>query len=106
MSDAVKKTYRLHKDLIFKLASIMCTYEEIAEVVGTSVSTLQKRYKHLIEKGQANGKKSLRRAQYEAAVEKKDVRMLIFLGKNYLGQQDTPTDTENTAPLPWENDLK
>ena len=43
MSDAVKKTYKLDKDLIFKLASIMCTYEEIAEVVGTSASTLQKR---------------------------------------------------------------
>jgi uncharacterized protein YoxC len=100
-----KKTYKLDKDLIFKLASIMCTYEEIAEVVGTSVSTLQKRYKHLIEKGQANGKKSIRRAQFEAAVEKKDVRMLMFLGKNYLGQQDQPVDTENTAPLPWEKDI-
>jgi uncharacterized protein YoxC len=100
-----KKTYKLDKDLIFKLASIMCTYEEIAEVVGTSVSTLQKRYKHLIEKRQANGKKSIRRAQFEAAVEKKDVRMLMFLGKNYLGQQDQPVDTENTAPLPWEKDI-
>ena len=100
-----KKTYKLDKDLIFKLASIMCTYEEIAEVVGTSVSTLQKRYKHLIEKGQANGKKSIRRAQFEAAVEKKDVRMLMFLGKNYHGQQDQPVDTENTAPLPWEKDI-
>jgi len=26
----------------------------------------------------------------------------MFLGKNWLGQQDSPTDEENTQPLPWQ----
>jgi DNA-binding Lrp family transcriptional regulator len=79
-----------------------CTYEEIADCVGTSVTTLQKRFKNLIEKGKAEGKKSLRRAQFEKALAG-DARMLMFLGKNWLGQQDSPTDEESTQPLPWED---
>jgi len=43
----------------------------------------------------------LRRAQFEKALAG-DARMLMFLGKNWLGQQDTPTDEENTQPLPWQ----
>mgnify|MGYP003113963296 FL=1 len=95
-----KKHYKLDKDLISKLATIHCTYQEIAEVVGTSVTTLEKRYKAVIEQGRADGKKSLRRAQFEKAI-KGDVRMQIWLGKQWLDQKDAPTDEENSAPLPW-----
>jgi uncharacterized protein YoxC len=99
--DAQKKSYKLDHDLIFKLATLHCTYQEIAEVVGTSVKTLEKRFKNLIEKGRAEGKKSLRRAQMEKALAG-DVRMLIWMGRQYLDQKDTPEDESNTAPLPWE----
>lgn len=95
------KTYKLDRDMIFKLATLMCTYDEIAYVVGTSAQTLQKRYSAIVEKGRAEGRKSLRRAQYEKAVHDKDVRMLIWLGKQYLGQTDTVVDKENSDPLPW-----
>ena len=78
-----------------------CTLKEIADVVGTSVATLEKRYSAIIDKGRSEGKKSLRRAQMEKALQG-DVRMLIWMGKQYLDQKDTPTDQENTAPLPWE----
>ena len=101
--DKQKKSYKLDHDLIFKLASIHCTYQEIADVIGTSTTTLEKRFKHLIEKGRAEGKKSLRRKQMEVALEKGDVRMLMWLGKQYLGQADQPVDEANTAPLPWED---
>jgi hypothetical protein len=96
------KKYKIDHDLVFKLASIHCSYEEIANVVGTSVPTLKKRFSNIIEKGRAEGKKSLRRAQFEAAVEKKDVRMLIWLGKQLLGQTDNTNDTEGQQPLPWQ----
>ena len=99
--DTQKKSYKLDHDLIFKLASIHCTYAEIAEIVATSVTTLEKRFKNLIEKGRAEGKRSLRRAQMEKAIQG-DVRMLIWMGKQYLDQKDSPTDEENTAPLPWD----
>lgn len=95
------KTYKLDRDMIFKLASLMCTYDEIAYVVGSSASALQKRYSAIVEKGRAEGRKSLRRAQYEKAVFDKDVRMLIWLGKQYLGQSETTVDKENSDPLPW-----
>lgn len=101
MSDAIKKSYKLDHDLIFKLATLHCTYAEIAEVAGTTVAILEKRFKNLIEKGRAEGKKSLRRAQMEKALAG-DVRMLIWMGKQYLDQKDTPTDQENTQPLPWD----
>ena len=70
-------------------------------MAGTTVAILEKRFKNLIEKGRAEGKKSLRRAQMEKALAG-DVRMLIWMGKQYLDQKDTPTDQENTAPLPWD----
>ena len=95
-----EKKYKIDHDIVFKLASIHCTYEEIADVVGTSVSTLKKRFSKIIDKGRAEGKKSLRRAQFEAAVEKKDVRMLIWLGKQLLSQKDNAIDTESNTPIP------
>jgi hypothetical protein len=96
-----KKHYKLDKELIAKLATIHCTYQEIADVVGTSTTTLQKSYKELIEQCRAEGKMSLRRKMMSVANDKGDVRMLIFLGKNYLGMKDQPEDTENNQPLPW-----
>ena len=100
MADAPKH-YKLDRDLIFKLATLHCTYKEIASVVGTSETTLEKRYSGIIEKGRAEGKKSLRRAQMEKALAG-DVRMLIWMGKQYLDQKDSPQDEENTVPLPWD----
>ena len=97
-----KKHYKLDKDLIKRMASIHCTYEEIADVVGTTSTTLKKSYKDLIEEARAEGKMSLRRKAMSVALEKGDVRMIIFLCKNYLGMKDQPEDTESNQPLPWE----
>lgn len=101
MTDNKKKSYKLDHDLIFKLASIHCSYQEIADIAGTTVGVLEKRFKNVIEKARSEGKRSLRKWQFEKA-QKGDVRMLMWLGKQYLGQADQPTDEENTAPLPWE----
>ena len=105
--DAQKKSYKLDHDLIFKLASMHCTYEEIADCVGTSVTTLQKRFKNLIEKGKAEGKKSLRRAQFEKAIGG-NVAMQIWLGKQHLDQRDKIENTNYNEPLPLiiEGDVK
>lgn len=73
--------------LLEKLASIQCTNEELANMVGVSIDTLLRRYATLIKKARDNGKKSLRRMQWEAA-QKGNVTMLIWLGKQYLGQKD------------------
>lgn len=88
-----------------KLASIDCSYEEMALVFACSVSTLQRNFAQAIEKGRAQGRASLKRKQFEVAMgspavfdedgnqleaeSKPNPTMLIWLGKIRLGQKDT-----------------
>lgn len=97
-----KKYKTVDRDLVYKLACIQCTPEEIAEVVGIAVGQLKKRFGSLLEKGKQAGKKSLRRAMWEKAING-DTRVQIFLSKQYLGMKDAPEDNSNKTPLPWED---
>ena len=101
------------------LARIHCTYEEMAAVMGISEKTIQRRFDHLVKGWRLGGKTSLRRAQFTLALgspaqydeEGRQVRpaitpdrvMLIWLGKQELGQKDVArqehTDGEG-KPLP------
>ena len=81
---------------IEKMASIMCTDEEIAALMSDdyehiSVDTLlndnnKDVFTECKTKGMATGKASLRRNQF--ALSKVNANMAIFLGKNYLDQTD------------------
>jgi len=71
------------------LAKINCTREEMAAVLGVSTDTLARNYAELIKEESANGKMSLRRMQWKKALEG-NITMLIWLGKNELGQRDQP----------------
>jgi hypothetical protein len=77
--------------LIENLAAIQCTYKEIAAVVGCSIDTLRDRFSTHIEKGQENGKQSLKRLQWKSA-ENGNVVMQVWLGKQWLGQRDKPPE--------------
>lgn len=72
-----------------KLANIQCTQEEISNFLGISTRTLQKdkEFLRIYKKGLENGKMSLRRMQFKKANDG-NVSMLIWLGKQYLGQTD------------------
>lgn len=78
------------------LIRIQCTQEEICGVMMVSADTLDRRIKErgegcfaeLYKKHQSEGKASLRRAQWKAAIEKHNPTMLIWLGKNVLDQTD------------------
>jgi hypothetical protein len=75
-----------------KLASLHCTDEEIAAWFGVSPKTIQRRKKNplfaeRLERGRAEGKISLRRAQFKKALEG-NVTAQIWLGKQILGQRD------------------
>lgn len=79
-------------DTIKQLARIQCTDEEIASVLGVSVDTLTRAAnKAIFEEAKASGKEagkaSLRRMQFKTA-EAGNATMLIWLGKQYLGQTD------------------
>jgi len=53
-----------------------------------------------LTKGRAKGKMRLRQLQWQAA-EKGNTSMLIFLGKQMLGQMDNPEASEASEPLPF-----
>ena len=82
-------------DMIKKLASIFCTGEEIADILGISYDTLERRIKNkykcsfadYIKKFNSTGKASLRRMQFKSA-EAGNASLQIWLGKQYLGQTD------------------
>ena len=76
-----------------KLASIMCTQEEIASYLGLDVRTLQRddEFCRIFKRGIDKGKMSVRRSQYKLA-EAGNATMCIWLGKQYLGQRDTPAE--------------
>ena len=90
-------------EIIWKLARIGCTLREMAFITGLNAETIRKHFGDLIDKGGAYGKSSLRRKQFERAMEGSD-RMLIWLGKNMLGQKDVVGDTDEDLPLPWDDD--
>lgn len=79
----------LDYELIEDLAKIQCTQEEIASCLKVNVSTLKRDEKFctIYKNGQEQGKKSLRRYQFDCA-KKGNSAMLIWLGKQYLGQRD------------------
>lgn len=87
------------EDQIMKLAAINCSYAEIAAVVGVDPSTLTRRFAQVIEKGREQGKMSLKRKQYEVAMGG-NVSMLIWLGKQILGQRDIPLDNSGDDEIP------
>jgi hypothetical protein len=69
------------------LASIMCTNAEIAAVLDCSSDTLERRFTAVLEKGRLKGKQSLRRKQYQLAMDG-NATLLIWLGKQHLGQSE------------------
>jgi hypothetical protein len=70
-----------------RMAAIGCTVEEIAVLVGCSKSTLDKGFSAPIEKGRMRLNRSLKRKQVQLA-RQGNVTMLIWLGKQYLGQKE------------------
>ena len=87
-------------NIVEKLAHIQCTQAEIAEILEISTRTLQKdkEFLRLYKKGIESGKSSLRRLQWKGA-EAGNNSMLIWLGKQYLGQRDIPKEDEDNSAL-------
>lgn len=78
---------KIDPKLVQDLAALGCKNNEIAVVVGVSTDTLERRFAGEMSKGRENLKISLRRWQLEAA-KKGNVAMLIWLGKQMLGQTE------------------
>jgi len=79
--------YEVNRKKIEQLASYGNTYDEIANVLNVSSGILRKSYSQFYTKGRENLNQRLRKKQINVAL-KGNVVMLIWLGKNYLGQKD------------------
>jgi hypothetical protein len=89
-----------------KMCGIHCTGEEIAGILGVDYDTLNaacKREKKLgfsdyFKQKSSSGKMSLRRRQYTSAMEGNPT-MMVWLGKNWLGQSDKTEITQTTTSI-------
>ena len=100
----VKKVGRPKLDIdaeqVKRLARLHCTMQEMADFFGCHRETLRENFSPQIDKGRSEGNISLRRKQWQMAVEKGNVVMLIWLGKQMLGQRNEILESDNNAPLP------
>ena len=81
------KKYNLDTKQVAQLAGFGCTDTEIASFFNISRTTLEHNYEQYMTKGRESGKIRLRQMQW-ASAKKGNVAMLIWLGKQLLGQSD------------------
>lgn len=91
-------------DEVELMARIGCTDREIAEHFGIKDETLRRNFVDFLIKGRSELKQRLRQAQLRVAFEGNPT-MLIFLGKNILGQTDQPVNNDNNMILPFTDDI-
>ena len=100
----VKKVGRPKLDIdpeqVTRLARLHCTMQEMADFFGCHRETLRENFSPQIDKGRSEGNISLRRKQWQMAVEKGNVVMLIWLGKQMLGQRNEIIESDSNTPLP------
>lgn len=82
------------------IARTWAEYGEIATILGINVETLKYNFSDQILKGRTETKQALRKAQIKAALGG-NTTMLIWLGKNILGQSDSAIATSDNQVLPW-----
>jgi len=89
-----------------ELAEMHCTVSEIAAAVGISESGLRhrKEFFEIYQRGFEKGNVSLRSWQF-AAARAGDKTMLVWLGKQYLGQTDKAQVDQNTTVRTGSADL-
>lgn len=85
------------------LCQLQCTLDEICGFFDCCTDTLESWCKRTYKQGFSEvfkqkrgvGKISLRRSQFRLA--EKNANMAIWLGKQYLGQKDSPSDDDNAG---------
>jgi hypothetical protein len=93
----------INPDDVYRLAAIGCTTTEIARWFSIPEQTIRYNFSDIITNGREDLKQSLRHAQLKVALSG-NAAMLIWLGKQILGQQENPNESEANAPLPWNSE--
>jgi len=90
---------------VYKLAALGCTDSEIARWFDIAETTLKYNFSDTIAKGREDIRMRLRGAMIANALNGNAV-MQIWLSKQWLGYSDSPQNTEETKPLPWNEDME
>ena len=92
------------QDQLIRMSEVGCSVKEMCTILGVvkDRDTLVKHYGELIQYGKMAGNNRLRRVQYQKAVEEGNVQMLMWLGKQRLGQSEDGK-MGNDEPLPWQD---
>ena len=99
---SLKRGNTLNIEKIKSYAEVGCTYEEIAALIGVTADWLQREAKkdgnleEALIVGSNNMKESIRRAQVKLALTGHP-GMLIWLGKQFLGQSDKQESKSETT---------
>lgn len=88
-------------ETVYKLALMGATNVEIAEWYGVTEQSIRYRFSEYLTKARSSLKIKLRRAQLKVAIENESVPMLIWLGRNMLGQSEQVVGADSERVLPW-----
>ena len=96
-----RKKVVIPEEQVAELSKLHCTGKEMADFFGVPLQTFMDNFRDIITKNRLITKQRLRKAQLDLALNKHDRVMLIWLGKQMLGQQESPVSTEQSTILPW-----
>lgn len=88
---------------VYKLAALGCNDREIATWFDCDENTLRYNFSDIIAKGRQDLKTNLRQAMLKNAMSG-NAALQIFLAKNLLGMSDSPSQSDDKKPLPWNDE--
>jgi hypothetical protein len=91
------------EEQVAQLAQYHCTNKEMADFFDVPLQTFMDNFRDIITKNRIITKQRLRKKQLEVALSG-DKTMLIWLGKQMLGQSESPVSDDNNQVLPWLED--
>ena len=89
------------EEQVAELSKLHCTNKEMADFFEVPLQTFMDNFRDIITKNRLITKQRLRKAQLDLALNRSDRVMLIWLGKQMLGQSENPHDADANQILPW-----
>ena len=96
LPDVGRPYVKIDEAKVEALAAIGCSQDEIAAELGIGETTLKRRCGPILKKGTKKCHVRIRSAIFRHAV-KGDPRLLVFLGKAYLGLKEEPATVVNVS---------
>ena len=100
MTGRPTRAVRPLEEQVERMARRGCTAEDVGDILGLSRSAVYRRkLQSAMARGRATMRENLRIAQLKSALIDRNPALLIFLGKQLLGQKDDPIVIEHTGAI-------